>query len=131
MNGLLTLLDAFRDDDSEDETVIRRHGHFPLRPLKTLPKASSARPARPRDPEVVLLRFLHRPGPGIIEPFKSILTEESILNRAVEHVCGWKGCDAIMASEALLRRHVEFKRHVDQGSFQAGVSVEICCMNRD
>ncbi|WWD22086.1 hypothetical protein CI109_106575 [Kwoniella shandongensis] len=115
--------DAFRDDDSEDEVVQKRRVHVSLRPMKiTLPRGTHAHTVRPKDPEQIPLRFLYRPGPGLLEPYASILTEHSLLRRCSEHECGWKGCDAVLGSEELLRRHVEVRGHAKQGRLQAGVS---------
>ncbi|ORY20712.1 hypothetical protein BCR39DRAFT_554918 [Naematelia encephala] len=114
--------DKFRDDDSDSEDLSRRRkAYVSLRPIKQLPRSSVARFARPRDPEPVPLRFLARPGPSILEPFKSILSESSLLNRCTEHRCGWKGCDAVLGSEVLLQRHVNARNHAALGSFAAGI----------
>ncbi len=80
-----------------------------------------ARTARPSVPDTVPLRFLTRPGPALLEPFASILHKGSLLRRAVEHPCGWKGCDAVLASEEQLDRHVRVRKHALQGKFLAGV----------
>lgn len=85
-------------------------------------RMSKAYNARPIQPEPLPLRFLIRAGPGIIEPWKSILDENTLLLRAAEHECGWKGCDAVLGSEDLLKRHVEIRRHAAQGQFRGGVS---------
>ena len=120
-----TFADAFRDDDSDDDDEpIKRSSYLPLRPMKPLPRNSIARSARPRDPEPRTARFLLRPGPELIEPFKSILSEETLLKRAHETPCGWKGCDSVLASETLLEKHVESRDHLKQGHFLGGVSTE-------
>ncbi|KAK8846774.1 hypothetical protein IAR55_005862 [Kwoniella newhampshirensis] len=115
--------DAFRDDDSEDETFQKRRAHVSLRPMKiTLSRGPHAKSVRPQNPEPVPLRFLYRPGSGLVEPYASILTEHSVLRRCTEHACGWKGCDAVLGSEDLLRRHVEMRVHAKQGKMQVGIS---------
>ncbi|WRT64994.1 uncharacterized protein IL334_001935 [Kwoniella shivajii] len=106
--------DAFRDDDSEDETLLQRRAHVALRPVKLTAQRGS-RSIRPSSPEPIPLRFLLRPGPALLEPFESILTEESLINRIMENPCHWKGCDAILGSEELLRKHIQIRGHVQQG----------------
>ncbi|WVR04457.1 hypothetical protein IAU60_001460 [Kwoniella sp. DSM 27419] len=112
---------AFRDDDSEEEVIrlYRRHGT--LRPTKVM-TASGVRSSRPSEPEALPARFMIRPGPALSEPFAAILTEDSLLNRAIERECGWKGCDAVLGSEELLRRHVEVRQHALQGKEQVQTS---------
>lgn len=105
--------------------IIYRHGYLSLRALKPLPRNSVVRTARPRDPEAVPFRFFSRPGPALVEPFKSVLQEDSLLRRAVDSPCGWKGCDAVLASEEILSRHVRARRHALQGKFMAGVSFKL------
>jgi hypothetical protein len=107
--------------------VIPRLAYIPLRPSQPLPRSATARTARPRDPEPLPLRFITRPGPGLLEPFRSFLTEKCLLRRAVEHRCGWKGCDAVLASEDILRSHVQVRNHAGQGKFMAGVSSDCGC----
>ena len=92
---------------------------MPLRPKYDLP--ASARSARPREPESIPERFLARPGPAIIEPWASVLQESTLPKRTNLHRCGWKGCDADLASEWHLLRHVEKRRHTAQGNFRAGL----------
>jgi hypothetical protein len=119
---LMGQYDPFRDDDSEDETRTNRYGHSGLRPKVALPRNSQARSARPQAPEVIVSRFVTR---GIEteleERYRPILSESTILKRTSEHECGWKGCDAVLASEWHLKRHVETRRHAAQGIFKAGV----------
>jgi hypothetical protein len=116
----------FRDDDSDTEINPRkRKAHIPLRPLKPLPRGSAARSAKPSEPEPIPRRFVMRPGPGMVEPFKSILDEETFGERLEELECGWKGCEAVMASEVLLRKHMEVRGHWKQGVFNAGVSDQL------
>jgi len=120
------IYDPFRDDDSSDEEPVKRYGHSGLRPKVPLPRGSKARTARPQEPEVVSLRFVAAKGPNeaeLEEPFRSALAEETILKRTCEHECGWKGCDAVLASEWHLRRHVDLRRHAEQGVFKAGVGL--------
>ncbi|WWD00342.1 hypothetical protein V866_007254 [Kwoniella sp. B9012] len=105
---------AFRDDDSDDETSLPRRAHVSLRPMKLAVQRGS-RTIRPSSPEPIPLRFMFRPGPALLEPFASILTEHSLSNRVHEYPCLWKGCDSILASEALLKRHVENRQHSKQG----------------
>ncbi|ORX34418.1 hypothetical protein BD324DRAFT_149350 [Kockovaella imperatae] len=111
--------DAFRDDDSEDETV-RRSSHPHLRPMKPLPR-SIARSTRPRDPEVIPVRFLYRHDPAMVEPLKSILSEESLLHRARPHPCYWQGCDSVLANENLLEKHFNHRDHLRQDVMRAGM----------
>lgn len=92
-----------------------------LRPAKGRLHGEIPRQARVREPEDLPERFVHRPGPGILEPWASVVNEESLLNRVNEYPCGWKGCDALLASEALLKKHVAFRAHAAQGAFIAGV----------
>ena len=128
---LTSRLDAFRDDDSDDEPSYKRGGGIPLRPIKPLPKGSFARMAHPRDPEPIPLRFFTRSGPAVVEPYKSILSEATLLKRTAERACRWKGCDSIMASEALLQEHVAFRDHLSHGAFQeAGVSIWVARESR-
>ncbi|EIW68743.1 hypothetical protein TREMEDRAFT_63204 [Tremella mesenterica DSM 1558] len=109
--------DPFRDDDSDSEGIIHR-GH--LRPKIPLPKTDASRWARPRSPEPIPKRFVHRPGPNLLEPYRSLLTEDTLPRRAIAHECGWKGCDAVLASEWHLQRHVDLRQHALQGRFAAG-----------
>ncbi|WWC67718.1 uncharacterized protein I206_101630 [Kwoniella pini CBS 10737] len=111
----------FRDDDSEDETLLQRRAHAGLRPVE-LTVQRGARVIRPSSPEPIPQRFVARPGPALLEPFASILSEQSIINRSKECKCLWKGCDAILASENLLRKHVNAVGHARQG--QEEVSTE-------
>jgi hypothetical protein len=119
---LLGYYDAFRDDDSDEEEETIQRAHASLRPFKIQPSRSKARSIRPREPEMLPPRFAHRPGPALVEPFQSVLDEKSLSRRAVEHRCGWKGCDAVLGSEALLQRHVDFRKHVLSGRFETEVS---------
>ncbi|WVW78679.1 hypothetical protein I302_100639 [Kwoniella bestiolae CBS 10118] len=106
--------DAFRDDDSDSESLLHRRAHVSLRPTK-LSVQRGSRTIRPSSPEPIPLRFMFRPGPALLEPFASILTEPSLINRLNEYTCHWKGCDSILASEELLKKHVESRGHVRQG----------------
>lgn len=110
----------FNDDDSDEEEVLDRGRYVGLREI-ALPRGSLGRTARPTAPEAIPIRFFHRGGPALLEPFKTALDEATILKRAVLHECRWKGCDSLLASEWHLRRHFELKRHSEQGSFKAGV----------
>ncbi|WVQ69017.1 uncharacterized protein L199_007229 [Kwoniella botswanensis] len=105
---------AFRDDDSDDEISLPRRAQVSLRPMKLIVQRGS-RTIRPSSPEPIPLRFMFRPGPALLEPFASILTEHSLSNRVHEYPCLWKGCDSILASEKLLKRHVENRQHAKQG----------------
>ncbi|WWD07910.1 hypothetical protein V865_006017 [Kwoniella europaea PYCC6329] len=105
---------ALRDDDSDDERSLPRRAHVSLRPMKLTVQRGS-RIIRPSSPEPIPLRFMFRPGPALLEPFASILTENSLSNRVHEYPCRWKGCDSILASEELLKRHVENRQHAKQG----------------
>jgi hypothetical protein len=58
----------------------------------------------------------------LVEPFASVLTEDSLLNRFGEYACGWKGCGAMLSSENNLAKHVRMREHVLQGVFTVGVS---------
>ncbi|KAK4686303.1 N-acyl-phosphatidylethanolamine-hydrolyzing phospholipase D, partial [Tremellales sp. Uapishka_1] len=114
---------AFRDDDSDSEQLVRRRrGPVALRPMKAVgfSKFAHLRHVRPRIPEEVPQRFLSRPGPAIIEPWRSLLEEKSLLKRMVRRPCCWKGCDAVLGSEDLLRRHVASRGHALQGKFMTG-----------
>lgn len=114
--------DIFKDDDSEEEAVLQRQGHAGLRKI-ALSRTSLGRTARPTAPEAIPVRFFSRGGPALVEPFKSILDQTTILKRACAHECQWKGCDSVLASEWHLRQHFETRRHAEQGAFKAGVSV--------
>ncbi|WWC59236.1 uncharacterized protein I303_101786 [Kwoniella dejecticola CBS 10117] len=108
----------FRDDDSEDETLLlQRRAHAGLRPVKLTVQRGS-RTVRPSSPEPIPLRFVTRPGPALLEPFASILSEQSILNRSKEYPCLWKGCDSVLASERRLQLHVKARAHARQGQEQ-------------
>lgn len=115
-------LDPFRDDYSDEDHVVRRHPHIPLRPKIVASKLQTARYARPRSPEMVPLRFATRPGPVLEGPLASVLDESTLTKRVCEMPCGWKGCDAVLGSEELLKKHVEFRRHAEQGGSKLGVS---------
>jgi hypothetical protein len=65
------------------------------------------------------------------ERYQSVLAEETILKRSCERECGWKGCDATLASEWHLARHVAFRQHAAQGVFKAGVRLLICGREHD
>ena len=116
----------FYDDDSDEETTIKRHGHAGLRRI-ALPRNSAARTSRPSEPEPIPQRFILRGGPALPEPFKSVLDPETITKRANQHECRWKGCAAQMASEWHLVRHCELREHAAQGAFQSGVSLHVEC----
>jgi hypothetical protein len=114
--------DPFRDDDSGDEGRTKRYGHSGLRPKVALPRGSQARTARPQAPEIVPARFVTRGiEPELEERYRPVLSEETILKRTNEQECGWKGCDAVLASEWHLKRHVDLRRHAAQAIFKAGV----------
>lgn len=116
------IYDPFRDDVSEDESRTKRYGHSGLRPKVPLPRGSHARLARPQAPEVIVSRFVTRGVETELEErYRDILSESTILKRTSEQECGWKGCDAVLASEWHLKRHVESRRHAAQGMFKAGV----------
>jgi len=126
------MIDAFQDD-APDEGLRRRHAHVTLRPAK-IPVSRQGqgrlgRFVRPRDPEDIPQRFLNRPGPSIIEPFKSILEKEAMVKRSSESRCEWKGCDSVLASEWHLAKHVEMRRHALQGKFQSQVSCLVFFMS--
>ncbi|KAK6903966.1 hypothetical protein I203_107477 [Kwoniella mangroviensis CBS 8507] len=106
--------DAFRDDNSDDERSLPRRAHVSLRPMRLTVQRGS-RTIRPSSPEPIPIRFMFRPGPALPEPFASILTEHSLSDRVHEYPCLWKGCDSILASEKLLKRHVENRQHARQG----------------
>lgn len=78
---------------------------------------------RIKDPEEIPDRFIVRSGPAVKEPWASVLTKESLLNRVGEYRCGWKGCTATLASEALLALHVRKRAHAAQGVIDGGVSL--------
>jgi hypothetical protein len=118
------IYDPFRDDDSDDESRTKRYGHSGLRPKVALPRGSHARTAKPQAPETIVSRFTTRGVETELEErYRDILSESTILKRTSEQECGWKGCDAVLASEWHLKRHVELRRHAAQGIFKAGV----CC----
>ncbi|WOO84989.1 uncharacterized protein LOC62_06G008495 [Vanrija pseudolonga] len=122
--------DRFRDDDDTPNQYHQKRGlraaaafgsSVMLRPAKGRLHGEIPRQARVREPEALPERFVHRPGPGLLEPWASVVNEESLLNRVNEYPCGWKGCDALLASEALLKKHVAFRAHAAQGAFVAGL----------
>jgi hypothetical protein len=120
------IYDPFRDDDSEDESRTKRYGHSGLRPKVALPRGSHARTAKPQAPETIVSRFVTRGVETELEErYRDILSESTILKRTSEQECGWKGCDAVLASEWHLKRHVELRRHAAQGIFKAGVCFSI------
>ena len=120
--------DPFRDDDSDDEGPTKRYGHSGLRPKVALPRGSQARTAKPQAPEPIVSRFVARGVETELEErYRNVLSEASILKRTSEHECGWMGCDAVLASEWHLKRHVELRRHAAQGIFKAGVRIERMC----
>lgn len=114
--------DAFRDDDSDVEEEAKR-AVASLRPVKPLPNRSTARSIRAREPEVVPDRFLHRSGPEIPSAVQSVLDGSTLLRRSIEHMCGWKGCDAGLGSESLLKKHLSICKHTAEAIFKAPVSV--------
>lgn len=77
---------------------------------------------RARSPEPIPVRFAAR---GVREQ-NPLLVVQSLLARAIEHPCGWKGCGAVLASEELLRRHVYFRNHPAGGRVNATVSLPRC-----
>ena len=116
------IYDPFRDDDSEDESRTKRYGHSGLRPKVALPRGSHARTAKPQAPETIVSRFVTRGVETELEErYRNTLSEATILKRTSEQECGWKGCNAVLASEWHLKRHVESRRHAAQGIFKAGV----------
>jgi hypothetical protein len=116
------IYDPFRDDDFEDESRTKWYGHSGLRPKVALPRGSHARTAKPQAPEVIVSRFTTRGVETELEErYRDILSEATILKRTSEQECGWKGCDAVLASEWHLKRHLELRRHAAQGVFKAGV----------
>lgn len=121
----------FRDDGSDDESKTKRNGQSGLRPKVPVPRGSHARTARPQAPEIIVSRFVTR---GIEteleERYRDVLCESTILKRTSEQECGWKGCDAVLASEWQLQRHVESRRHAAQGIFKAGVRL-VCYLIGD
>lgn len=66
-------------------------------------------------PEPLPQRFLLPSGraPDIPEDAQHVLQKETLLRRLEHLSCGWNDCDAILASEWHLQRHV--KQHVDDG----------------
>lgn len=121
------MTDPFRDDYSEDEEVIRRKAYIPLRP-KVISKINTARYSRARSPEMVPDRFTARPGPALVEPFVNVLSQKTLTLRLCELECGWKGCNAILGSEALLKKHVEIREHAKQGECPPVVSGTRRCL---
>lgn len=117
------IYDPFRDDDSDDEIRTKRYGHSGLRPKVALPRGSHARTAKPQAPDPIVFRFATRGVETELEErYRDVLSESTIMKRTSEQECGWKGCDAVLASEWHLKRHVELRRHAAQGIFKAGVS---------
>ena len=116
--------DAFRDDDSDDEESTRSMAN--LRPVKPLPSRNKARSVRAREPEVLRNRFEYRPGPALLEPYKTILCPATFLKRSSEYQCGWKGCDAVLGNEELLVKHVWYRQHTSEASFKVAVSQRKC-----
>jgi hypothetical protein len=116
------IYDPFRDDDSDDGSRTKRYGHSGLRPKVALPRGSHARTAKPQAPEPIVSRFITRGVENELdERYRDVLSESTILKRTSEQECGWKGCDAVLASEWHLKRHVDLRRHAAQGIFKAGV----------
>lgn len=118
--------DPFRDDWDEVEPPARKRGLRPWMQVWKTPRAvlvqAGDKPARIKEPEEPQDRFIVRPGPGLLEPWASVLTKHSLLNRTGQYACGWKGCGSVLASEALLARHVKRRGHAAQGGLDAGVS---------
>jgi hypothetical protein len=92
-----------------------RRAYAGLRPTKM--KFHGIRTYRATKPEEIPQRFLTRPGPALIEPWRSVLDPATVLKRTASRPCGWKGCDAVMASEWHLKRHVDLRQHALQGRF--------------
>ncbi|KAL1407647.1 hypothetical protein Q8F55_007080 [Vanrija albida] len=122
--------DRFRDDDDLPGIYHQKRGlraaaafgsSVMLRPGRGRMYGEVPRQARVREPEALPERFANRPGPAILEPWASVVNEQSLLNRVNEYPCGWKGCDALLATEALLKKHVAFRAHTAQGAFAAGL----------
>ncbi|BEI92917.1 uncharacterized protein CcaverHIS019_0505450 [Cutaneotrichosporon cavernicola] len=117
--------DPFRDDADpylEPERVSRRPRAAQTYPVTKIISASISRGTaqRIREPEVIKDRFAHPPEPPMREPFKSVLARDSLLNRLGNYVCEWKGCEAEMASESKLLRHVLARNHAGQAAFTFG-----------
>lgn len=70
-------------------------------------------------PEEMPERFVARAGPALLEPYASVLTQDRLLHTLGSYVCGWKGCGAVLASEARLARHVAKRAHAAQGAVSA------------
>ncbi|KAL7424384.1 hypothetical protein Q5752_000066 [Cryptotrichosporon argae] len=107
-----------RDDDVEGR-IVRRHltgADYPTGKSLTL----EDRVAKAREPEAVPDRFFKRAGPGLTEPFRSILSEESLLRRAISRLCEWDDCDSDLASEWHLAKHIEKREHALAGRFLGG-----------
>jgi hypothetical protein len=79
--------------------------------------------ARARPPEPIVDRFIPRPGPALLEPFASVLTADSLLNRLGEYECYWNGCGAVLHSENSLAKHIRVREHAMDGVFTVGVSM--------
>ncbi|OCF39944.1 hypothetical protein I317_06256 [Kwoniella heveanensis CBS 569] len=111
-----------RDDESDTDQLHQHMSHAVLRTMKTASQRN-ARLNRPASPEPVPVRFFARPGLALLEPFATVLSEQSLLNRAIERSCQWKGCDATLGSEELLKRHVIVREHAKRGREEADSEV--------
>lgn len=95
-----------------------------------VPRGTSLQQQRVREPEPIKDRFAYPPEPPMREPFKSVLSRDSLLNRLGTdgvYACGWKGCGAELASETKLQRHVQARDHAGQAAFNFGNLVLYQC----
>lgn len=118
--------DAFRDDEDEREgrpTLRKRYQHYAAGSNRIMFRKEPLVLARPEEmPE----RFIHRPGPALMEPHASVLTQDRLLHTLGSYPCGWKGCGAVLDSEARLGRHVAKRAHAAQGAVHAEEVVYRC-----
>ncbi len=128
--------DPFRDDADpgfEPDRVARkpRAAHTVTKIISVpVPRGTALNQQRIREPETIKDRFAHPPEPPMREPFKSVLTRDSLLNRLGSdgvYTCEWKGCGADLASEAKLHRHVQARDHAGQAAFHFGNLVLYQC----
>lgn len=118
--------DAFRDDEDAQFRALaprKRYQHYAAGSNRVMVRNVPLVLARPEElPE----RFIERPGPALLEPYASVLKEDRLVNTLGEYRCGWKGCGAVLGSEARLKRHVAKRAHAAQGAVAAERTVYRC-----
>lgn len=118
--------DAFRDDEDAQFRALaprKLYQHYAAGSTRVMVRNVPLVLARPEElPE----RFIERPGPALLEPYASVLKEDRLVNTLGEYRCRWKGCGAVLGSEARLKRHVAKRAHAAQGAVAAERTVYRC-----